>query len=92
MAANLDFFIGPRLAKYVTVHGNSITKNELDDVQRKHYGAIRYDGNTLKEWIAKIADASSCNAYSAVRLPIPRQLTFWVENKRAASLHVHVPA
>ncbi len=90
MAANLDFIIGPRLAKYLTAHGRSISKNELNDVQRNHYGAIRYDGDILKKWIAQIAETVSCDGHSAVRLPVPRQLTFWPEEEAPTSLHVHV--
>ncbi len=77
LAAKLDFFIGPRLAEYLSLHGSSVSKNELDDVQRKHYGTIRYDGNTLKRWIAGITDTIHSESRSAIKLPRTRQLRFW---------------
>lgn len=84
MAARLDFSIGPRLAKYIAIHGNDIADHELETVQQKHYGKKRYDGKTLKCWISHITEQHMKNDQQSVRLPIPRQLMFWPEHDAIA--------
>lgn len=80
MASAIDFAIGPRLAEYLTVHGARTTNAELDDVQRKHYGRVCRDADTLRKWLRHIARQHGTGNNRPIRLPLPRQLSLWPED------------
>jgi len=90
MAAALDFAIGPKLARYIVREGTGIQRDELEDVQREHYGAVRRHGKTLKEWINRIAECHSRDENASVRLSLQRQLRLWPEDDASPCVHVRV--
>src|SRR5205823_2395036 len=51
MSADLNFRIGPGLARYIALHGRHLTPRDLDDIQQRHYGRHRCHGETLRKWI-----------------------------------------
>jgi len=59
LASELGFGIGPRLAQYIAAHGPVMSEGELDSVQRRHYGEIRVSGESLRQWIIKVAGLAS---------------------------------
>lgn len=75
-AAQLDFQLGPRLAAYISKHGQKITEGALEYVQLAHYGFVRHRGTTMCSWIQKVVDAVSANSPCEIRLPQPEQMTF----------------
>lgn len=79
MASSLRFAIGPLLARYLASHGPLISNKELEDVQRKHYGKLRFTGQALRELIDYIRNSLEIDCNSAVKLPQHNQLTFWNE-------------
>lgn len=80
MATALDFRIGPALARYISTHGQDLSRGEIKDVQRAHYGFQRRDCSELIRWIDYVCDNVSDNEEKPIRLPIPRQLTLWPED------------
>jgi hypothetical protein len=90
MAAGIDFAIGPRLVRYIASHGGGIALDELEEIQRKHYGAIRQVGLTLQEWIKRIIEFHVKNPDTSFRLPLHRQQTLWPEEEAIPCVHVNV--
>lgn len=87
MSADLDFRIGPRLAHYIALHGKDLTSVNMDDLQRKHYGRVRADGETLRVWIDVVAERFGTG--EAVTLPISRQLHLWPDSEEQWQVRVH---
>jgi hypothetical protein len=88
MAASVDFRLGPRLAAYIASHGEFMTGDQLETVQKKHYGTIRIEGTTLREWITRVTELQSRDNRARIALPIRRQLELWPETCRVPSIHV----
>jgi hypothetical protein len=55
----LGFGIGPRLASYIAMHGPIMSEDELESVQRRHYGEVRVPGELLRGWINSVSASSS---------------------------------
>jgi hypothetical protein len=76
MAASIRYKLGPKLSDYIEKHGSIATTQELEDVQKKHYGIVRIQGSTLLEWIDYIKKERKSLQPSS--LPIPyKQLKLW---------------
>jgi len=79
IASHLQWKIGPRLLKYIRNHGATLSDQEFEDVQRKHYGSIQLPGAIL----TRIKEFLSTAPYSngeAIELPLPKQLKLWSED------------
>jgi len=74
-AARLGFCIGPRLAKYLAVQGEGMTRARMSDVQLKHYGEIKSDPEEMMSWLAFVRQ-SRASGVARVKLPLsePRKL------------------
>lgn len=56
MANDLDFRIGPKLARYIADQGPAIPDGDLEPIQEKHYGNVRVPGPQLRRWIDAVRD------------------------------------
>lgn len=75
MSAALEFAVGPRLAGYIACHGEHLNaRDDMDELQHKHYGVRRIEGRQLREWICFVAEQHARLPSAPVRLPISRQL------------------
>jgi hypothetical protein len=74
MATSLDFKLGPRLIRYVADHGSRLRDDELEHIQRAHYGQVRICASTMRSWIELLVDAQMKGSSQSYRLPIARQL------------------
>jgi hypothetical protein len=93
MAWSTGFSMGPRLARYLMLHGPTISDVELEDTQRRHYGQIRCDVNTMRRWLDHLAERHTRNSQSTVVLPIPYQRRLWPEEEDGGSrLNLHILA
>ena len=88
LAARLDFRLGPRLAKYVAQNGTRMTVDDLEEIQRDHYGIVGQEGRTLREWIAFVEDCVS-RKEEFVQLPSPRQLSLWSSKPEMSRVHIY---
>lgn len=77
LAASLDFRLGPRLLRFVAAHGAKRTVDELEAIQRQHYGTVRRSGSQLREWITMTIEAFARKPTSQFRIPMPRQASLW---------------
>lgn len=89
MATATEFSIGPRLARYLSQHGAGVSGAELEDIQRHHYGVVRHTGETMRRWLDHVSESYSRDARSPVRLPVPRQLTFWPDDDEGPAMNLH---
>lgn len=69
LAGELGFGIGPRLARYVAAHGPVMSEDELESVQRRHYGDVRVSGESLRHWITAVADLADRFPHRIVHNP-----------------------
>ena len=89
MASALDFFIGPKLASYIVEHGESMSDEDLQEVQQAHYGCERRDVAQLRKWIRHVADHHDTTTANRLRLPIERQLEFWPDDEESDTVRLH---
>jgi len=91
MASSTKFAIGPRLAHYLAVNGPAVSNDELEEMQLKHYGRIRCDATTMRNWLEYVASRYARNSHSPITLPRYRQLRLWPETETERSrLNFHV--
>jgi hypothetical protein len=79
IASHLQWKIGPQLLKYIRNHSSTLSDQDFEDVQRKHYGSIQLPGMIL----TRVKDFLRTVPYSNVEpieLPLPKQLTLWSED------------
>lgn len=74
-AAQLRFFMSPRLARYVLHYGNVDGLEPLIDVQMEHYGCVHADLPLLHGWFEGIAEQLAAAAQAHVGLPNLEHLT-----------------
>jgi hypothetical protein len=86
LAHSIRFRIGPRLAAYIAREGDRISVRTLQDVQRKHYGAVRLTGDVLRRWIGHVQDQLTQCTGAMIDLPRAEQLTFWPEHDDSSGL------
>lgn len=67
LASELRFGIGPRLAQYIAAHGSVMSPDELESIQRRHYGKIRVTGDALRQWITTVTDFSRHSPHHTVQ-------------------------
>lgn len=70
MANDTGFNLGPRLAKYITDYGNRLEPGEFEEIQKKHYGSVKVQGNTLLDWTKVITDSLPIANNQTVHLPV----------------------
>lgn len=93
MAASTRFAIGPRLARYLALNGPTVSDAQLEEIQLKHYGRMRYDTSTMRTWLEHIGLCYARNSQSSVTIPTRRQLTLWPETEQKwPSVNVHILA
>lgn len=51
-AARLDFAIGSRLKKYIKEKGQSLRPRDIEEIQRSHYGEVKWHSNEVANWLA----------------------------------------
>jgi hypothetical protein len=68
-AARLRFSIGPRLSRYICTRGRSLSPEQVEAVQREHYGEIKCDPAEILSWIQFI-DHSRLLRAPTVNLPV----------------------
>ncbi|MFH0782587.1 MAG: hypothetical protein V2B20_11655 [Pseudomonadota bacterium] len=89
MAAKTRFKLGPRLSEYIEKYGFAISPQELEEVQIKHYGKVKVQGNTLLEWIDYIKNERKIN--QPISLPISyKQLKLWRDIDQQLNPKVHL--
>ena len=54
LAAKLDFWIGPSLARFICTLLNSGSVSDLLDAQISHYGQIRSNEDEIREWLGRL--------------------------------------
>ncbi len=89
MASHINFDIGPKLARYIVMHGEGMTCADLRDVQQAHYGRQRQDVAELRRWIRFITNAYRGEATERLRLPIQRQRQLWPSDEEAEIVRLH---
>jgi len=80
MAANLQWKVGPCLLAYLGKYGRNMSSWEFEDIQKKHYGVVQWDGALFQAAMTEIQIALQHNCMSSVRLMLPRQMTLWPED------------
>ncbi len=91
LASTIDFAIGPRLARFLATIGPTISDDELEAVQKKHYGKIRAESEILRSWIVRVTRSIENKNESLIKLPRLEQGTLWPEEGEAEpALHMHI--
>jgi len=80
MATRLQWRIGPRLLRYLAKHGDSISAQDFEDIQRKHYGGVQWRGSLLKKVMQEVHLALEQQHIGPLDLKLPGQMTFWSED------------
>jgi hypothetical protein len=88
-ATSLNFSLGTRFARYVANHGPKLSVEELENIQRKHYGIHKRSGEQLKEWIKLVVKKVSQHSLQPVSLPRWKQLTL-LDEKAAFYPRLHL--
>lgn len=73
-AVRLDFDIGPRLARYISEKGRNLKKDQIEQIQSKHYGEVKCDPTEMVSWIAYVHELLQGKA-SRIRLPSSKKET-----------------
>lgn len=79
-AGDLDFYIGPKLIRYILENSNCITDEDLEDIQIKHYGYIRLSGSVMQSLIQFIRNSATANNANVIKLPQSKQAEIWPKN------------
>lgn len=88
-ASTTQFAIGPGLATYLVHNASLITDEELAVVQQKHYGCIRCDVRTMRQWLDYTMGCLSQNGREPIALPFARQMELWNQDE-PPSLKCHL--
>lgn len=67
-AARLDFAIGPRLKNYISKEGLCLRPKDIKEIQRVHYGEVKWNSNEVASWLAYVCDRSMQEG--PIRVPI----------------------
>lgn len=68
-ARHLDYSIGPRLLHYLYYHGSRISLEEMEAVQRAHYGHVKLDQNDLRNLLGLVQEHALSSTKTPLRLP-----------------------
>lgn len=80
-ASALDFGIGSRLARYIATHGNEVSSECFESLQRKHYGHIRMTGQELIGLVNYVVESlGNDDSTDKIQLPKVRQLWLWKQH------------
>lgn len=79
IAGNLQWKVGPKLLHYIAKYGAPMSELDLDDVQRKHYGAIEWPGAVLRRVVEAVSREVERSPVEPTELPLPKQLRLWSE-------------
>lgn len=80
MAAHLQWKVGPRLLSYLGKHGDTMSPEDFEAIQEKHYGKIQWSGSLFEKAMAEVHSAIQRSETEAVQLTLPGQLTLWPED------------
>lgn len=75
ITSELGFRMGPRLVRYIAQHGPAIPVPDLEAIQEKHYGQVRVEGATLREWIRFVSGSLEGGSEDGIQLPVSPALT-----------------
>jgi len=90
MARRLDFWLEPPLAEYLVREASGVSGEDLEQAQRSHYSAIRYDSREIRRLISDVSEQLE-SGYDQITLPGSRksQKSMWeTDNDHKRSLHV----
>jgi len=76
-ASTTRFWMGPRLAHYLTAHREVVGESELEAIQHQHYGEIRVSRSEMRTWLNHVAAAHERAPQERVKLPMTGPLTLW---------------
>lgn len=91
LAYSTGFRIGPRLAKYLSVHRETVSDQELEFTQKKHYGSERIAIPELRKWLDILADRHRLHPHDSVTLPIQKQRDLFerIEEQSTPKMNFH---
>ncbi|HVS38305.1 MAG TPA: hypothetical protein VMS17_22295 [Gemmataceae bacterium] len=69
MTHDMGYSLGPRLARYIADYGPTIPYEDLERIQKKHYGHIRIPGPLIRKWICYVRNSVIGGTERAFRLP-----------------------
>lgn len=81
IASDLQWKVGPKLIKYIRNHSEALSGSDFEEVQRKHYGAIRLRASAferVREFLHEIRHRPD----DTVELPLPKQLNLWCDENQ----------
>lgn len=80
-ASQSGFGLGPKLARYIALHGPTMAKADMERVQLQHYGAIRIHEGLMRQWIERISRYVEAGSTATINLPRVEQMMLWSESK-----------
>ena len=81
-ASNLQWKVGRRLLQYVMKHGAQMSEMDFEEVQRKHYGAIKLSGAVLQRVLDFASERVARSTDQSFELPLPKQLSLWSDDHK----------
>ena len=69
LASKLQFDVGPRLARYIALHSRKMSLQELERVQKAHYGSVEFDVADFQGCFKRIRRELSKSKDSPISLP-----------------------
>ena len=88
LASSLGYRLGPRLSALISSWGARLPEGELERVQTTHYGAVRFSGRILREWIRFIGHSVAKDDAKPVYLPKSRQLPLFPTESEKFGINV----
>jgi len=81
MAAQLDWKVGPRLLRFMGLHGARMSAVDFEDVQLTHYGSVRCSGAFFKKAMERVESALDQQWAEPIELKLHSRLTLWPEDE-----------
>jgi len=80
LSVQLQFGIGPRLARFACEYAARASLDDLMGAQTSHYGIVRVEREELSDWLRSIeAQLNAGSERIRVMAPLVRQLALWSE-------------
>jgi len=91
LASSTNFWLGPRLSRYLSMWREMIADSELEGVQQQHYGAQRISLREMRRCLDHVATEHERKPQSRIKLPPNGQLRFWDDDEDLTPrMFVHV--
>jgi hypothetical protein len=82
MTAKLKWQVGQHLLHYLADHGSTMSASDFEEVQQKHYGTVQCRGEIFQRAIYEVQRVLRQRTASAAELPLPGQLSLWLESNQ----------